>query len=113
MKIKDAKILYGLRTSDEVEEAVIVMKNGTVFSAYYNLSNDSLNIEKVEKLSKFNIDEVINVRTTHCGGSDFEDVKEMCGTRWLVRLKGENNLKIILDDGTTKLFTGDSNSDNW
>ena len=23
---------------------------------------------------------------------DFEDVKDMCGTRWLVRLKGENNL---------------------
>lgn len=109
-KIKNAKIMTGI-TSGEDEFAAIVMQNGSVYEAYIGHSNNELSFTQIEKLKDYNIEEIIGTRFSNCDPDS--DNTDMCGSRWLVRLKGEKNLKIILNDGTTKSFTGDSNSNNW
>lgn len=109
-KIKSAKIMIGL-TGGEDESAIVVMQDGSVYNAYFGFEPTNLMLMKVEKLKDYNISEVIAIRTSNCGPDN--ENEDMCGTRWLVRLKGENNPKLILNDGTSKAFTGDSNSNNW
>lgn len=96
-KIKKAKVISGIFSSDEAESAVVIMENGSVYIATASEKLNNLQFNQEERLKDYKISDIISANTNLGCGPNVEG----CGTTY----------KVILFDGSKKTIHIDPKND--
>lgn len=96
-KIKKAKVISGIFSSDGAESAVVIMENGSVYIATASEKLNNLQLDQEERLKDYKISDIISANTSYGCGPNVKG----CGTTY----------KVILFDGSQKTIHIDPKND--